>query len=216
MIRPCQVNLANPPPHPCLTRYHEFAPPWISQLVEQGWAEVEHRAWGYPLPKRGKLAPARESDFMDPGAAGMWYVYRRGSGIFYRMGQTKTAPGKNEMLAALLQEAHANSSRRLALDASWQSLVTKAGLFDPEFPTIGLLGDAGRILAAANGSFTCGELGLRACRCTIVRTRLSTQLLTSTLKRKMTSRRFWATSGMMRSSGWQGHFVTKLSYSTPR
>ena len=208
--------MANPLPHLCLTRYREFAPPWISQLVEQGWAEVEHRAWGFPLPKRGKLAPTRESDFMDPGAAGMWYVYRRGSGIFYRMGRTKTAPGKNDMLASLLQEAHANSSHRFALDAPWRSLVTKAGLFAPEMPTSGLLGDAGRILAAVNGSFTCGELGLRACRCTIVRTRLSTQLLTSTLKRKMTSRRFWATSGMMRSSGWQGHFVTRLCCSTPR
>ena len=171
IIRPCQVNMANPAPHLCLTRYREFAPPWISQLVEQGWAEVEHRAWGFPLPKRGKLAPTRESDFMDPGAAGMWYVYRRGSGIFYRMGRTKTGPGKNDMLASLLQEAHANSSHRFALDAPWRSLVTKAGLFDPEAPTSGLLGDAGRILAAANGSLTCGELGLRACRCTIVRTR---------------------------------------------
>ena len=120
---------------------------------------------------------------MDPGAAGMWYVYRRGSGIFYRMGRTKTAPGKNDMLASLLQEAHANSSHRFALDAPWRSLVTKAGLFDPETPTSGLLGDAGRILAAANGSLTCGELGLRACRCTIVRTHLLTQLPTSTLKR---------------------------------
>ena len=173
MTRPCQVNLASPPPHLCLTKYSAFAPTWVSQLVEQGWAEVEHRAWGYPLPKRGKLVPTRETDFMDPGVASMWYVYRRGSGIFYRMGRTKTAPGKNEMLASLLQEAHANSSYGFALDAPWRSLVTNAGLFDPDLPTNGLLGDAGRILAAVNGSRTCGELGLRACRSSIVRARLS-------------------------------------------
>jgi hypothetical protein len=137
--------------------------------MKQGWAEVEHRAFGMPLPKRGKQAPKRESDFMDPGAAGMWYVYRRGSGIFYRMGRTKTAPGKNEMLAALLQEAYGNASHWRSLDASWRSMVTNAVLFDPLWPTSGLWGDADRILSAANGSLTCGELGLRSCRCTIVR-----------------------------------------------
>ena len=100
----------------------------------------------------------------------MWYIYRRGSGIFYRMGRTKTAPGKNLMLASLLHEA-AKTSQGPDIDQAWRSMVTFSGLCDPARPTEGLLGDADRILSAANGTSTCAELGLRACRCKIVRAR---------------------------------------------
>tara|TARA_B110001452_G_scaffold42908_1_gene32851 strand:+ start:239 stop:1435 length:1197 start_codon:yes stop_codon:yes gene_type:complete len=164
-LLPCRINLDQPPPHSCLARHAAFSPPWVQRLLAQGWAEVEHRAFGIPLPLRGKLAPTSASDFMDSGAASMWYVYRRGSGIFYKLGRVKAAPGKNVMLASLLLEAAANESAAANLDLSWRAVVTRAGLFDPALPTAGLNQDASRIVAAAAGTSSCAELGLRACRC---------------------------------------------------
>ena len=39
--------------------------------------------------------------FLDAGVAGMWYTFRRGSGIFYRLGRSLARPGKTAMAAAL-------------------------------------------------------------------------------------------------------------------
>ena len=177
---PCSVEQSL-----CLQRHSGFSPPWTQSLHATGWVEVEHRAFGlgipaYALPGEGRNAPAGASDFMDAGAAGMWYVLRRGSGIFYDLGKrTAVAPGKNAMMALLLREA----ARDPQLDEAWRARAQASGLFrtrrlPPAMapPTAALRlpaynGSAGarrdgdRIAATANGSSDCLKMRLRYCRC---------------------------------------------------
>ena len=70
------------------------------------WIEVRHDAFGRNLPRGDRSASPGSSDwsdFMDGGAAGMWYYPAAGSGIFYRLGRTLTAVTKNDALAGLLE-----------------------------------------------------------------------------------------------------------------
>ena len=143
-------------PDACIAALAGFAPPWAEELRSAGWAEVEHRAFGFalggtpldaellrrgqrgpaaaaaanaaaaaagsgsggaapprqPPPQRcarrkaggglrcravdrpGDWGPRSASEVLDGGAAGMWYTYRRGSGVFFRMGRAAVGVGK--------------------------------------------------------------------------------------------------------------------------
>eukprot|EP00966_Prymnesium_polylepis_P111042 2568679-Prymnesium_polylepis.1 len=145
----------------CLLHHSQFRPVWSERLPR--WLEVEHRAFGLGLPLAslpfmGKKPPEFASDFMDPGAAGMWYIFRRGSGVFYETGRTKTAPGKNAMMASLLREVE----RGGPLDMAWREFVVRDKLTNY---SEGAREDAERIRLTARGTKTCGGAALRACRC---------------------------------------------------
>ena len=145
----------------CLLRHFHFRPSWANRLSR--WLEVEHRAYGLGLPSAslpfmGNRPPEFASDFMDAGAAGMWYIFRRGSGIFYDTGRRKSAPGKNAMMVSLLNEVEAGSE----LDLTWQSFAVREKLMNK---SAGAQADSERILSTAKGSKTCTGAGIRACRC---------------------------------------------------
>lgn len=151
----------------CMAAHFRFDPAWARQAVADGWAEVEHRAFGFGVRVEGLPAvpaggqPRDASDFLDAGAASMWYVFRRGSGIFYRLGRTLLAPGKTAMVAMLLMElaAHAYLAER------WPPIARRSGLFVQSAPSGGALADAQRILSVAKGAAHCGEVGIQPCRC---------------------------------------------------
>ena len=163
-ILPCTVRTSQPnapDAAQCLRAHFHFRPEWARQLPE--WMEVEHRALGLglpieSLPNAGRTGSEFASDFMDAGAASMWFIYRRGSGIFYKMGRTKTAPGKNAMVHALLCELFEAGIP----DAAWRQFVLREKLMEA---THGALADAERIRATANGSATCVDAQVRSCRC---------------------------------------------------
>ena len=172
----------------CLEAHAQYSPRWASNLLKTGWLEVEHRAFGLgipaeALPGEARKAPTGASDFLDAGVAGMWYAVRRGSGIFYHLGEkTAVAPGKNAMVAKLLHELALRGSKEL--DDAWRALAESSGLFRsvsrptdawlgagrPHSPYLanksaGSLLDAERIRATAHGSVTCTQVLLRHCRC---------------------------------------------------
>eukprot|EP00326_Haptolina_ericina_P041097 CAMPEP_0181246320 /NCGR_PEP_ID=MMETSP1096-20121128/43940_1 /TAXON_ID=156174 ORGANISM="Chrysochromulina ericina, Strain CCMP281" /NCGR_SAMPLE_ID=MMETSP1096 /ASSEMBLY_ACC=CAM_ASM_000453 /LENGTH=276 /DNA_ID=CAMNT_0023343147 /DNA_START=183 /DNA_END=1013 /DNA_ORIENTATION=- len=97
---------------------------------------------------------------MDAGAGGMWYFYRRGSGVWLQTGRMKAAPGKNVMLASLLGELAA----RPRLYAQWRALSRQLGLFtDPDGDHKGR-SDHQRLEATAEGRELCVEAGVAHCR----------------------------------------------------
>lgn len=123
----------------------------------------------------------------------MWYTYRRGSGIFYRLGRTKSAPGKTALVAALLKVTPSNPSkrapaprtpplslkqaahkslqelaRRPSLAKHWPAMAARAGLFSASAPSAGARADAERLRSVANGSAPCAERRVEACRCRYV------------------------------------------------
>ena len=120
---------------------------------------------------------------MDAGVAGMWYLVRRGSGIFYELGKAAFAPGKNAMVAMLLHELAIGAHH---LDHAWRALALKRRLFRNRLPrmnethrystnnsghangSLGALIDAQRIRATANGSRICEAVGVRWCRCRFI------------------------------------------------
>ena len=108
--------------------------------------------------------PCNASAFLDAGVASMWYTVRRGSGIFYRLGRVKVAPGKTALVADLLREV----ARRPALAAAWPRIATRANLFAAPTSSAGASADAQRIEAVANGSASCVEAKLQPCRCRYV------------------------------------------------
>ena len=149
---------------------------------------MEHRAFGLgipdsALPSEGRTLPASESDFMDAGVAAMWYIVRRGTGIFYQLGRAAVAPGKNAMVALLLQELAADARQ---LDGAWRVFAGSKTLFRtrsrqavtlgnasrapwrPANGSGGAVHDAERVRATANGSRTCEAVGLRWCRCRFI------------------------------------------------
>ena len=154
----------------CVEAHYKFSPAWASEVAANGWAEVEHRAVGFAVKSvtdiiglSGTGIPQSATAFMDAGAAGMWYTYRRGSGIFYRMGRTKIAPGKTAMMAELLDELARVPNNQHA--STWVAFAKRSGLFAPAAPSLGPRGDAGRIRAVANGSAHCATNGVGFCRC---------------------------------------------------
>lgn len=158
----------------CAAAHFRFAPAWAETARAAGWAEVEHRAVGLGTKRfSGQLVPlaadgvihAPSSAFLDPGVAGMWYTFRRGSGVFYRMGKTKIAPGKTAMMASLLHELAGTDQRRL-----WPAFADRSSLFSEPGPprSTGAKGDAERLRAVANGSAHCGAAGVAHCRCKCV------------------------------------------------
>lgn len=154
----------------CMAAHFHFAPQWATDAVNQGWAEVEHRAVGFLVKNADEiLYRARNSTadaasaFMDSGSAGMWYLFRKGSGIFYQMGRTKAAPGKTAMMALLLQELSQLNS--LSHEKTWHQIAERSGLFSSSAPSKSAAKDAERILAVANGSAHCNTNGISFCRC---------------------------------------------------
>ena len=175
-LLPCtDVLMRNIPRHlrthtrNCLAAAHNFSPSWVDEIARTGWAEVEHRAIGFLVRKESEVpglsgagVPNKATAFMDPGAAGMWYTFRRGSGIFYRMGRAKFASGKTSMMAALLADLARTPGPG---QAAWSRISSRIGLFTPEAPSISPSADADRVLAVANGSSKCNSLGINFCRC---------------------------------------------------
>ena len=164
----------------CLEKHFAFAPAWAQQLSLARWVEVEHRAFGLgipgdALPGGGTAAPTEASDFLDAGVAGMWYLLRRGTGIFYELGRTAVAPGKNAMVALLLKELAADAPK---LSDAWRDLAASRSLFrtrrrrwagNASAAFVNGSGgpwvDAERLLSTANGSRTCDAAWVRWCRC---------------------------------------------------
>ena len=136
--------------------------------------EVEHRAIGFGVHRASSGStraptsvlqdnrPMDASSFLDAGVASMWYTYRRGSGIFYRMGKTKLAPGKTAMVAALLREL---AMQRNMTAMAWPSMANRAGLFGVDTPSQGALRDSERLQYIAKGESACTERGVLLCRC---------------------------------------------------
>ena len=160
----------------CVAAHFGFRPAWARLVMTQGWAEVEHRAIGFGVHRAALSAPTAApaltrpngqpqgaSDFLDAGAASMWHVYRRGSGIFYDMGKAKLAPGKTAMVAALLRELATRRANDTAL--RWPGVAGRAKLFAPSAPSLGASADAQRLLAVARGDAPCADKGVQLCRC---------------------------------------------------
>lgn len=156
----------------CLRAHAQFAPEWARTAVTSGFVEVEHRAIGFPLRANGvQLSgllidgkPSNASVFLDAGVASAWYTVRRGSGIFYRLGRVKMAPGKTALVADLLQEL----SERPTLAASWPGIAARSNLFAATSPSAGASADADRLRAVANGSASCVDARVQSCRCRYV------------------------------------------------
>ena len=158
----------------CVHAHHGFSPEWARSVMSRGYAEVEHRAVGFGavrtstqnagLFRKETGEPSNASAFMDSGVAAMWYTYRRGSGIFYRLGRALTAPGKTSMVAKLLFEV----SKQPELSAAWPAVAARSGLFATSAPSEGALADSQRIQSIANGSASCAERHVQPCRCRYV------------------------------------------------
>ena len=179
-LLPCRQSVAKGAHHPslgaCVNAHYAFSPAWAQQLLAHGYAEVEHRAVGFGVYRASTAQqlsglfnehtgePSSASAFMDAGVASMWYTFRRGSGIFYRLGRTMSAPGKTAMVAKLLREL----SSRPALAAAWPAVASYSNLFPVSAPSGGALADSERIRSVANGSASCPERRVQPCRCRYV------------------------------------------------
>ena len=177
-LLPCAEQLnahGRPTLGPCIAAHFRFRPAWARRAAAEGWVEVEHRAIGFGVHRASSGAAARAatpahqdgqpmdaSAFLDAGVASMWYTYRRGSGIFYRMGKTKFAPGKTAMVAALLREL---ATQRNTTATVWPSIAQRARLFAGDAPSQGALKDSERLLYIAKGESACTERGVLLCRC---------------------------------------------------
>ncbi|KAL3914029.1 MAG: hypothetical protein SGPRY_007770, partial [Prymnesium sp.] len=153
----------------CVSSHFTFAPRWVREIEQAAWVEVEHRAIGFAV-RNPELIPGLSSDgapkgataFMDAGPAGMWYLYRKGSGIFYRMGRTMIAPGKTAMMARLLDEFSREADRP---EQRWMAFAGRSGLFAASAPSLGPRHDSQRLRSIANGSAHCAGRGVAHCRC---------------------------------------------------
>lgn len=170
---PTSANHHHPSLAACVHAHRKFAPDWARRALEQGYLEVEHRAIGFGTVRLSTQAaglftetgePSNASAFMDSGVAAMWYTFRRGSGVFYKLGRTLTAPGKTAMVATLLRQLTTHP----ALAASWPAFVERGGLFASSISSGGALADADRLESIANGSATCAEKRVQPCRCRYV------------------------------------------------
>ncbi|KAL1524731.1 hypothetical protein AB1Y20_019614 [Prymnesium parvum] len=171
-LLPC-TDLPRTRPRSCMHAHYAFSPRWAEEAVRSGWAEVEHRAVGFVVRSPESVVgvsptgePRSATAFMDAGPAGMWYLYRKGSGIFYLTGRTKAAPGKTAMMAGLLRELAELPGRHHA--EVWRDFTTRDGLFPPTAPSRGLLDDSRRLRAVANGTTRCAAVGVSFCRCQTV------------------------------------------------
>lgn len=180
-LLPCVPSSTNPNHHHhhpslagCVRAHRRFAPEWERRALSQGYVEVEHRAIGFGTVRVSTQAaglftaktgePSNASAFMDSGVAAMWYTFRRGSGIFYKLGRTLAAPGKTAMVATLLRQL----SEHPTLVASWPAFVKRGALFASSISSGGALADADRLESVANGSATCAEKKVQPCRCRYV------------------------------------------------
>lgn len=160
-------------PSDCAAKHSKHSPAWIPRFdTNVGWIEVEHRRGGIgkaasesrEASAQGMAmsyaydsgsAATQASAFLDPGL-GMWYTYRRGSGVFYRLGRAKRAPGKTAMMADLLREVALSS----VLSAGWPQVAAALS-----FNSTNAGWDALRLRALSAGKRTCHSLRIRLCRC---------------------------------------------------
>ena len=154
----------------CAARQAAFSPSWALRAAQSNWLEIEHRAAGVvgrAVPSlAGKPAAADElSGMLDPGVAGMWHIYRRGSGLWYRMGRTASAPSKGAVLVALLLEMHAASPQ---LAQAWERRMRRSALLDGWLRDHSILRHATAINETVQGRRRCSEAGVRACRCDLM------------------------------------------------
>lgn len=96
----------------------------------------------------------------------MWYTFRRGSGIFYRLGRSLARPGKTAMAAALLRELATH--KKLAV--AWSGLAQRDNLFTESGSQSNrnAWADAERLQAIANGTMSCAQGRVQPCRCRYV------------------------------------------------
>ena len=166
-LLPCGPQRLAPSRRPslslCTAAHNAFEPEWAQHAIADGYAEIEHRAigLGYGVGRRSGAEPKDASDFLDAGAASMWYTYRRGSGVFYKLGRTLVAPGKTAMLAALLGELAMSADAA----AAWPRFARRSRFFSDEQPSEGARADAERLRRIANGTQSCTEAGVQLCRC---------------------------------------------------
>ena len=162
-------------PMDCVAAHSRFTSSWVQEHFTPlaGWLEVEHRKsgrWPNSISADGEGGATRHlsehtddseggmaSTFLDAGLAGMWYTYRRGSGIFYRLGRSKLASGRTAMMADLLLEVA--SHPRLA--NAWPIIALRL-----RFNTSSSASkDSVLLRALSTGRRSCHSLGIRACRC---------------------------------------------------
>lgn len=147
----------------CIEAHKNFALAFPLGVTE--YVEVEHRAFGLGLPhtllpsrQREVRRPRGAADILDAGSGGMWFFYRRGSGVWFHTGRLKVAPGKNAMLVELLRELSLNPQ----LDAQWMEVARRQRLFVSADE--GATRDLERLDATAAGRKTCMEAGVSRCR----------------------------------------------------
>eukprot|EP00966_Prymnesium_polylepis_P219896 5086701-Prymnesium_polylepis.1 len=80
----------------CIAAHHSFSLALWQGAAPREYLEVEHRAFGLGLPQtllpahqRDARRPRGAIDVMDAGPGGMWYFYRKGSGVWLRTGRMK-------------------------------------------------------------------------------------------------------------------------------
>ena len=152
-LLPCATS----DPEKCALAHARFSPWWLSDFdPSAGFLEVEHRATG-PKVMHGHDDGQAASSFLDPGFAGMYYTYRRGSGIFLRLGRARRAAGRTAMLADLLLEVAASRP----MSTAWPTIASRLHFNS----SLSASKDSAALRAVSLGRRSCGALGIRGCRC---------------------------------------------------
>ena len=154
----------------CAARQAAFSPLWAGRAARSSWLEIEHRAGGVvgrtvPSLAGTPVAADELSSMLDPGVAGMWHTYRRGSGLWYRMGRTASAPSKGAILVAMLLEMSASSAQ---LAQAWERMMRRSELLDGRLRGRSIMRHAAAINETVQGWRRCSEAGVQACRCDLM------------------------------------------------
>jgi len=157
-LLPCKASSSQD----CVAERARFSPEWGSLFdPTTGWLEVEHRSTAAGLNASAhynSLLAHDATSFLDGGLASMWYTYRRGSGIFYRLGRAKKAVDRTAILADLLLEVASHRS----LNAAWPAMAQRLNFTSS---SLDAAKDSLQIRALSTGRRFCHSLGIRGCRC---------------------------------------------------
>ena len=124
------------------------------------WLEVIHASRGGKREVQDKQS-LTWADFIDPGPAGIWFHYAKGSGIFYRSGRTLVSPAKNAALASLFAEA----SRTAAVAERWPPAgFVESKLVDSSYKARNLAWLTEQMHLTSRGMRNCTQAGLRGFR----------------------------------------------------
>ena len=147
----------------CLERQHNFRTEWVADVSgedQETWLEVIHASRGGKREAQDKQS-LTWADFIDPGPAGIWFHYAKGSGIFYRSGRTLVSPAKNAALASLFAEA----SRTAAVAERWTPAgFVESKLVDSSYKARNLAWLTEQMHLTSRGMRNCTQAGLRGFR----------------------------------------------------